>query len=89
MRGVVDGVSGATIQATTQGKAVEIIFKKPGEEEIEPTTFALQDFFECIRSGKKPVSNATNAGESSIAIHMGNTAMDTETFQTWKPQYSI
>lgn len=88
-RGVVDGVSGATIQATTQGKPVEIIFRKPGEEEIEPTTFAVQDFFECIRSGKKPVSNVMNAGESSIAIHMGNKAMDTETFQTWKPEYSI
>lgn len=89
MRGIVDGVSGATIQATTQGKPVEIIFKKPGEAEIEPTTFALQDFFECIHSGKTPVSNVMNAGESSIAIHMGNMAMDTETFVTWKPEYSI
>jgi predicted dehydrogenase len=88
-RGTVDGVSGATIKATTQGKPVEIIFKKTGEPDIEPTTFALQDFFECIRSGKKPVSNVVNAGESSIAIHMGNRAMDTETFQTWKPEYSI
>ncbi|HKZ38096.1 MAG TPA: Gfo/Idh/MocA family oxidoreductase [Chryseolinea sp.] len=89
IRGTVDGVSGATIKAATQGKPVEIIFKKPGEEDIEPTTFALQDFFECIRSGKEPVSNVANAGESSIAIHMGNEAMDTETLQTWKPEYSI
>jgi predicted dehydrogenase len=88
-RGTVDGVSGATIKATTQGKPVEIIFKKAGEPDIEPTTFALQDFFECVRSGKKPVSNVVNAAESSIAIHMGNRAMDTETFQTWKPEYSI
>jgi len=88
-RGIVDGVTGATIEATTQGKPREIIFKKPGEEEVEPTTFALQDFFECIRNNKKPVSNVVNAGESSIAIHMGNMAMDTETFQTWKPEYSI
>src|SRR5688572_20811663 len=89
IRGTVDGVSGATIKAVTQGEPVEIIFKKPGERDIEPTTFALQDFFECVRSGKRPVSNVVNAGESSIAIHMGNRAMDTETFQTWKPEYSI
>ena len=88
-RGIVDGVTGATIEATTQGKPLEIIFKKAGEEDIEPTTFALQDFFECVRSGKKPVSNVLTAGETSIAIHMGNMAMDTETFQTWKPEYAI
>lgn len=85
--GIVDGVTGATIGATTQGKPVEIPFKKPGEEDTEPTTFALQDFFECIRHNKKPVSNVMNAGVTSISIHMGNTAMDTETFQIWKPDY--
>jgi predicted dehydrogenase len=89
IKGTVDGVSGATIKATTQGKPAEILFKKAGEPDIEPTTFALQDFFECVRSGKRPVSNVVNAGESSIAIHMGNKAMDTETFQTWKPEYSM
>jgi predicted dehydrogenase len=88
-RGTVDGVTGATIEATTQGKPVEILFKKPGEEEVEPTTFALQDFFACIRDNKKPISNASNAGLCSIAIHMGNMAMDTETLQTWKPEYTI
>jgi predicted dehydrogenase len=89
IKGTVDGVSGATIKAATQGEAVEIIFKKPGEVDQEPTTFALQDFFECIRTGKKPLSNVVNAAESSIAIHMGNKAMDTETFQTWKSEYAL
>jgi predicted dehydrogenase len=89
IKGTVDGVSGATIKAATQGEAVEIMFKKPGEVEQEPTTFALQDFFECIRTGKKPLSNVVNAAESSIAIHMGNKAMDTETFQTWKSEYVL
>jgi len=86
-RGIVDGVAGATIQATTQGKAVELTFKNA--EQTEPTTFALEDFLACIREGKKPVSNVFNAAESSVAIHLGNKAMDTETFQTWKPEYSI
>jgi len=86
-RGTVDGVTGATIEATTQGKPLEIIFKQPREEETEPTTFALQDFFECIFHNKKPVSNVMTAAETSIAIHMGNKAMDSETLQIWKPEY--
>ena len=32
--------------------------------------------------------NVVNVGKSSIAIHMGNMAMDTETFQVW-PEYTI
>ncbi|CAN5536632.1 Gfo/Idh/MocA family oxidoreductase [soil metagenome] len=88
-RGTVDGVTGATIAATTQGKAVELIFKKPGEEDIEPTTYALQDFFACIRNNKKPLSGAETAKDASIAIHMGNAAADTETFQFWKPEYAL
>ena len=87
-RGTVDGVTGATIEATTQGKPIEIIFKKPGEEDIEPTTFALQDFMECIRTNKKPLSNVDTARDTSIAIHMGNAAADTQQLQLWKPEYS-
>ena len=87
-RGTVDGVTGATIEATTQGKPVEIIFKKPGEQDIEPTTFALQDFVQCINDNKKPASNVETARDTSIAIHMGNAAADTQTLQIWKPEYS-
>lgn len=88
-RGTVDGVTGATIAATTQGKAVELIFKKQGEEDIEPTTYALQDFFACIRNIKQPLSGVDTAKDTSIAIHMGNAAADTETFQFWKPEYAL
>ncbi|MBZ5858256.1 Gfo/Idh/MocA family protein [Flavihumibacter profundi] len=88
-RGIVDGVTGATIEAITQGKPVEIAFAKPGEEIVEPTTYALQDFFDCIRNNKKTVSNVVTAAETSIAIHMGNAAMDTGSLQEWKPGYAI
>lgn len=88
-RGTVDGVTGATIAATTQGKAVELIFKKQGEEDVEPTTYALLDFFACIRNNKQPLSGVDTAKDASIAIHMGNAAADTETFQFWKPEYAL
>ncbi len=87
-KGVVDGVTGATIAVTTQGKGVEVKFGKPGDEELEPTVFALKDFAECVRNKKEPVSNVETGRDGSIAIHMGNAAADTEKVQYWKPEYS-
>ena len=29
------------------------------------------------------------ASDASIAVHIGNEAADTQTFQVWKPEYSI
>jgi predicted dehydrogenase len=88
-KGVVDGVSGATIKATTQGQAEEVIFAPAGQKLPEPTANALQDFVDSINTGKKPLSNVDTARVTSIAIHIGNAAADTETFQTWKPEYSL
>jgi len=87
-RGTVDGVTGATIAVTTQGKGNELIFEKPGEKLLEPTVYALKDFVNCIFTKSKPASNAATAKGSSIAIHMGNAAAETETVQIWKPAYS-
>lgn len=88
MRGTVDGVTGATISVTTQGVAQEIPFLKPGEADTEPTTFALNDFIDCIRTGRKTLSGADTARDASIAIHMGNKAADTGTLQTWESVYN-
>ena len=88
-RGTVDGVTGATINATTQGKPVKINFLKPGEKLLEPTTYALADFLDCIRTKRKPVSNEETGKNTSIAIHMGNNAAETETIQLWKPEYNL
>jgi predicted dehydrogenase len=87
-KGTVDGVTGATIASATQGKGQEIIFDKPGERSLEPTTYALQDFASCIRDKRKPASNVETGRDVSIAIHMGNKAAETEKFQLWKPEYS-
>jgi predicted dehydrogenase len=88
-KGVVDGVSGATLAVTTQGKGVEVAFGKPGEESLEPTVYALQDFVTCIKTKKQPISNVETGRDGSIAIHMGNAAADTESVQVWKPEYSV
>jgi predicted dehydrogenase len=88
-RGTVDGVTGATIAAKTQGKAEELSFDEPGGLKLEPTTYCLQSFFDCIKNNTKPLSNVLTARDTSIAIHLGNKAADTEMMQNWKPEYSI
>jgi predicted dehydrogenase len=86
-RGTVDGVTGATISMATQGKGEKIKFQQPGEELLEPTTYALNDFFRCIREHIQPASNASNGKTASIAIHMGNIAAETGQVQYWKDEY--
>lgn len=88
-KGVVDGVSGATLAATTQGKPVEIPYGHSDGNIPEPTIHALGEFVECIQTGKKPVSNVETGKDSSIAVHLGNQAADTQTFQVWKDEYTI
>jgi hypothetical protein len=88
-RGIVDGVSGATITNATQGQQQEIPFKKSADDDLEPTVLSLRDFVTCITQNKQPASNAYTAHDSSIAIHMGNKAADTETTQTWIADYNL
>jgi len=88
-RGTVDGVTGATIATVTQGKPVELTFNEPDGQKLEPTTYALQEFFACVRNNTRPSSNVETARDTSIAIHMGNRAADTGELQLWKPEYSI
>ncbi len=88
-RGIVDGVTGATKEAITQGKPVEIVYEKPGEKLLEPTNYSLQEFANCIREKRKPVSNVETGKDASIAILLGNKSADTESYQYWKPEYNI
>lgn len=83
IRGIVDGVTGATYTATP-GQAVELTFEK----QLEPTIYSLEAFVECVNNKTEPVSNATTSRDTSITIHMGNKAADTGVMQTWKPEYS-
>jgi predicted dehydrogenase len=83
--GTVDGVTGATMEVLPGGKGQPIVF----EQQSEPTTYALQDFAECILKGKKPASNVNTGRDVAIAVHMGNLAAETEKTQYWKEEYSV
>lgn len=80
-KGIVDGVSGATIKNWTQGKPVEIYVKDSG---MDPTGHALVDFAKNVRDNKKPFSNEETGKNVAIAVHMGIEAMDTGQVIHWK-----
>jgi predicted dehydrogenase len=86
--GTVDGVTGATVKARTQGEAVPIDFFYPDSEKRDPTSYALLSFADCIRTGKKPASNVETGRNAAIAVHMANKAMAGECFEEWKQAYS-
>lgn len=85
--GVVDGVTGATILNATQGKGMLLKFDHQDEQKRDPTSYALLDFAKCITENKKPFSNVETGKGAAIAVYMANQAMETETFQYWKPEY--
>lgn len=89
LRGTVDGVTGATITNKTQGEREEIAFLNHGEQHEEPTITALNHFVACINDNKQPLSNVETGHITAVTLHMGNEAMDTETFQEWKDAYYV
>lgn len=83
--GTVDGVTGATVTNWSQGDAIPLEFDMKGFK--EPTSVALIDFAECIRTGKKPAANVYTGRASSVAVHIANRAIETGATQLWKPEY--
>ncbi len=81
--GTVDGVTGATVKAWTQGEPVPIEFMYPDAQKRDPTSYALLDFAACIRTGKKPASNVETGRDAAIAVHIANKAMATEQCVKW------
>jgi len=86
--GTVDGVTGATIQVMPEGKGKPIVFQEQTPV-LDPTSYALKDFANCIIEGKSPASNVKTGRDAAIAVHMGNQAAETEKTQYWKDEYSV
>lgn len=79
----VDGVTGATSESWGQGKPVPLSFESQDGQERDPTAYALLDFVDCIRTGKKPFSNVITGCESAKAVMLANRSADTQTVQQW------
>lgn len=82
--GLVDGVSGATLQTLKSGKG-----KKLDVNHMDPTKQALLDFGENIRNNKKPISNVESGALVSISVQMALDAMIGGKIEYWKPHYDI
>jgi len=87
--GIVDGVTGATVESVNSEKGTPVVFSSPNKESIDPTASALLDFAACIREKRQPFSNVYTGKDAAIAVHLGNQAIDRGSMQFWQPDYSM
>ena len=81
-KGSVDGVSGATLAARKKGEGYPI--KADQEKEgWEGTHYAFQDFYECIQSGRTPISNVHTGATAAISVRMAIDALREGKMQVW------
>lgn len=80
----VDGVTGATSESWGQGKPVPLAFENQDAENRDPTAYALLDFADCIRTGKKPFSNVETGRDSAKAVMLANRSAETGKIQQWQ-----
>ena len=83
-KGVVDGVSGATLKAWEAGEGVPIKVAH-----IDPTKQALMDFRDNISQGTIPLSNVITGAKSAIVVSMALEAMDNSRVCQWKDEYNF
>lgn len=86
--GIVDGVTGATVEAIKPGEGKKLAFESPDHLDKDPTAYALLAFAECIRNNKQPASNVYTGKDTAISVHLGNDAIDSGTLKLWKPEFS-
>ena len=77
--GEVDGVSGATANPQTQGRAYPIEVNH-----MDPSKQAIVDFRDSIINNSKPLSNVDTGGNTAMAVQMSLDAMINEEIQYWK-----
>ena len=83
--GSVDGVSGATLSRKKEDRyPISFEMEHPG---WEGTHYALLDFYECIQTGRAPVSNVRTGASTAISVRMGIDALREGGVQKW-PAYA-
>ncbi|REE01559.1 Gfo/Idh/MocA family oxidoreductase [Marinoscillum furvescens] len=79
LKGMVDGVSGATMDAWQRGEAVPI--EAPGND---PTLDALRQFYESITEGKPVISSLETGALTSKCVQISLDALYEEKIKYWK-----
>lgn len=82
--GLVDGVSGATRKAWSQGEGSPIQV-----EHKNPSVQALLDFADSINTNAQPLSNVETGAKVAVTVQMALNAMDNERVEYWKEDYNF
>lgn len=85
-KGMVDGVSGATMMAIEKGEGRPIRVRQENED-WEGTHYAVQEFYDSVMNGKQPVSNVFTGAKTAISVRMTIDALREGARQKWKPEY--
>lgn len=80
--GLVDGVSGATLQSLQSGEG-----KKLDISHMDPTKQALVDFVENVKHNKKPLSNVESGAWVSTIVQMALDALHKGGIRHWRKGY--
>ncbi len=85
-KGVVDGVSGATMNL---GEKEGIELPANNEKGYSNTRYALMAFNESINTGKMPASNVTTGARAAISVRLAVDAMMDGEVKTWDDGYGV
>lgn len=80
--GTVDGVSGATLKKFQSTEGYPIPFESE-KENWEGTHYAFMDFYNCILTGKEPISNVNTGATTAISVRMAIDALREDKLQKW------
>ncbi|WP_316738200.1 Gfo/Idh/MocA family oxidoreductase [Pedobacter aquatilis] len=83
--GIVDGVTGATKIVVNQDGGIPIL-DAPTKD---GTTYALNEFYESVISGKFPASNVKTGTQAAICVALCNEAIYSGSRQVWKTEYNV
>lgn len=80
--GTVDGVSGATLKKLKNKEGYPIEVEKENKS-WDGTHYAFMDFYNCILSGKEPLSNVKTGATAAISVRMAIDALRKGKMQQW------
>jgi predicted dehydrogenase len=81
----VDGVTGATKITWNKDGGIPIL-KEPTKD---GTWYALKEFYNCITTKQKPVSDVITGATTATCVHLANNAIYNGVIEKWKPAYNF
>lgn len=86
--GKLDAITSATRKAWARGEAIPITVANNTNDDLETTRAMFLEFVDCVHQRTQPISNVNNGRDVAIAVDMANLAMQKQTMEYWKPEYT-